>query len=115
MLRGQVDAAFRAKQIEPAIGGLAALDPPDRESAESWVNSLAQYGIFVVPVGDLEKWLSNLGIVANKSVWLSRMFERMGADPNDGAYVRPAPGDVWSFVRRIGAWIHDPARLGMPQ
>jgi len=114
-LRGQVDAAFRAMQAEPATSGLAVLDRPNREAAESWLNSLGEYGIFVVPVGELEKWLAHLGIVGHKSIWLPRMFERMGADPNDGAYVRPAQTDVWAFMRRIGEWIHNPARRGMPE
>ena len=114
-LRQRVNAAFDAKKIDPALDGLSSLDPPDREAAESLLTSIAQYGIFVVPVGCLEKWLPNLGIAGKKSQWLPRMFERMGADPNDGKYVRPGPDDVWSFVRRIGSWIHDPARRGMPQ
>jgi len=113
-LRGQIDAAFRAKQIEPAAGGLGALDRADKDAAENWLNSLADYGIFLVPVGELEKWLGHLGITGNKSVWLPRTFSRMGDDPSDGTYVRPAQDDVWAFVRRIGGWIHNPARRGMP-
>ena len=32
------------------------------------------------------------------------MLQRLGSDPNDGAYVKPAAGDVWDFIRGVVKW-----------
>ncbi len=67
----------------------------------------------LVPVGELECWLRNLGVERNKSQWLIEMFDRMGSDPTAADYVHPGPEDVWGFIRSVGRWIRDPNRKGM--
>ena len=76
--------------------------------------ALAEYGIFVVPSGEVESWLQTLPLNRGKSTWLSTIFEAMGEDPNSAAYVRPAAGDVWDFMGSIASWVRNPRRRGVP-
>jgi len=95
-------------------GGLAILSGADRQAAEDLLNQLRQYGIFVVPGGELESWMKGLGATRHGPVWLIDVFERMGEDPSNANYVRPNAGDVWAFVRDIRSWLVDPGRKGIP-
>jgi hypothetical protein len=58
-------------------------------------------GIFLVPVGELEEWLSQEGIAeskANKWAWSSaaaQHVQRKGA----------SQGDVWDFLREVGQYL----------
>jgi hypothetical protein len=84
----------------------------DRETVKGILKYLADYGLFVVPVGELEKWLRQLGIT-NKKTWVTEMLVRLGSR-TDPAYVVPGFGDVWDFVECVAAWVNNPARAGMP-
>lgn len=95
-------------------GGIGILDQSDRQAAENLFNQLAEYGLFVVALGELESWLSALNSSGHGSTWLIEIFEKMGEDPNDLAYVTPEANDVWAFLERIGKWLKDPARKGIP-
>ncbi len=115
VLRGQLDAAFKETGTKDMNqGGLALLSEPNREAAGNFRASLAEYGVFVVPGGAVESWLSHLGITGAKKEWLPSVFARMGTDKSVPEYVQAAEGDVWDFVSSIGAWISDPSRKGMP-
>jgi hypothetical protein len=96
-------------------GGIDLLDHGSKESAQSYINQLAEYGIFVVPSGEVESWLPELGVhVSSKGAWLPTVFARMGTDPSQSGYVYPSTGGVWHFVRKIATWINNPLRKGMP-
>lgn len=84
-------------------------------SAKTLISNLKQFGIFVVPCGELESWLCDLEIEStkNKKLWLLKVFERLGGDPDAEGYVEPQPGDIWQFMREIAKWINDPARSGV--
>lgn len=41
--------------------------------------------------------------------------ELMGADPSSSNYLKPEEGDVWAFMRKVGQWIGNPGRKGMPE
>lgn len=112
-MRGQADGAFKARNLQPS-DGLEQLPAEDRACAEALIKTLEEYGVFIVPVGDVEKWLAYLNVGAAKRNWLSAMFALLGSDPEAAAYVRPKTGDVWDFVRRVGLWIRNPERKGMP-
>ena len=112
-MRGQADGAFRARKLEPS-GGIAQLSAEDCACAEALIKTLEEYGVFIVPVGMVEKWLSSLHVDASKRNWLPAMFARLGSDTDKADYVRPEDGDVWRFVRNIGRWIADARRKGMP-
>lgn len=95
-------------------GGVAILGAADRQAAEDLLNQLRQYGIFVVPSGELESWMKSLGAAGHGPAWLIAIFERMGEDPSTSNYVRPSTGDVWAFLRDLRNWLVDPTRKGIP-
>ncbi|MBI3418050.1 MAG: AAA family ATPase [Verrucomicrobia bacterium] len=115
-LRGQLHA--KLKPIEKSLKkqGVACVTGDDQLDLNNFINQLAQYGVFVVPVGELECWLPNLSRNqwSGKNEWLLRTFEAMGEDAGNSNYLRPSSGDVWDFVTRIRGWFQNPQRLGMP-
>jgi hypothetical protein len=78
-------------------GGISGLPTGILEDMTELVSSLAKAGVFVVPKGELEGWLSHLNISAskrNKWAWANEA----------AASVRklgPQPGDVWDFIREV--------------
>jgi len=106
--RVTTDGPLRAK-----LTGLDALDHQQRPPVEAALRELAEIGIFVVPAGELENWLPDLGCT-NKKTWVSDMLVRMGA-AGGSVYVEPRGGDVWDFVESIAAWLENPGRKGMPR
>jgi hypothetical protein len=95
-------------------GGIALLSGSEREACTNFFNKLADYGIFVVPTGEVESWLSTLNINRGKATWLATIFEAMGEDPDALTYVQPTSGDVWDFLGNIAAWVRNPKRKGVP-
>jgi hypothetical protein len=114
VLRGDVEAHFEMIGQKMKSGGMKLLSGGEAASCRSLIDQLAVYGIFVVPDGEIESWLTAFGITAKKNEWLAEVFEKLGSDPASGSYVVPGIGDVWEFVRGIGAWVGRGARLGMP-
>jgi hypothetical protein len=92
--------------------GLDALDSGDRHRAEALLAHLASFGLFVVPVGELESWLKPVG-VRGKDNWLVRLFDRIGASPAESGYLHPGNDDVWVFIDGMERWVGDPNRSGM--
>jgi hypothetical protein len=117
-LRGEVESAFEQRRLVAKREGISALSGGQKEAAEALISDLREYGIFVTPVGELERWLAFLGVPFNtdeqKRDWVPSIFDRMGNDPNGPGYVHPTDGDVWSFVEQIASWIANPSRKGMP-
>jgi hypothetical protein len=95
-------------------GGTAILDGPNEETARGLLSQLAEYGVFIVPGGELESWLKHLGASGHGPTWLIDVFERMGEDPEKSSYLKPSTGDVWEFMSRVRAWLVDPAHKGIP-
>lgn len=95
-------------------GGLQILEPVDRQAAVDLLAQLRLYGVFVVPGGELESWLKNCGAAGHGPSWLIDMFEKMGVDPSDSAYLRPGSDDVWEFLGEVKKWLVDPNRKGIP-
>lgn len=93
-------------------GGIDILGPSDKLAAQQLFDVLAEHGVFVVPRGELENWLPELGIPGKKTDWTVAMMDRLGSDPSDMSYVRPQDGDVWEFMRKVVAWVRNPARKG---
>ena len=96
-------------------GGIHILSVSDREACVNFFTKLADYGIFVVPNGEIESWLPSLSVSRNKATWLTTIFEAMGEDPTEHNYVRPAAGDVWDFIGSIRDWVARPTRKGIPE
>ena len=95
-------------------GGVAILDASDQEAARNLFTQLSEYGIFVVPGGELESWLKSLGATGHGPSWLIDVFERMGEDPDAPGYLKPSSDDVWKFLSQVKAWLVDPTRKGIP-
>jgi energy-coupling factor transporter ATP-binding protein EcfA2 len=104
-LARQVKQRYEALMLRPKTAGIGGLTKSAQTEARILLEQLATYGIFPVPVGELERWLSGRVIAPSRDTWLQRAFETMRD---------PEAGDVWDFVRRITQWIHDPGRRGMP-
>ncbi|WP_231575856.1 ATP-dependent nuclease [Pseudorhodobacter ferrugineus] len=102
-----------AKKNYKTEGGLKLLDEGTREAAANLLDTLDAYGLFVVPGGEVEQWLSGLGVSHAKPSWLRTIFEAMGANSTDVGYVQPAVGDVWDFIGQANAWFANPQRKGM--
>lgn len=114
-MRAAVKAKFDATGGDmKRDGGVALLTGTDREAVENLFRRLAEYGLFVVPGGELESWLKHLGVAGHGPQWLVGMFERIGEDPISAGYVGPGDDDVWAFVASIKEWLADPRRRGIP-
>ncbi len=95
-------------------GGISVLSESDEEAARNLFSQLSEYGIFVIPGGELESWLKPLNVQGHGPGWLIKMFEAMGNDPNHMDYVRPGNDDVWEFMKDIKNWLVKPNRKGIP-
>jgi energy-coupling factor transporter ATP-binding protein EcfA2 len=94
-------------------GGIHKLPREVRAHADALLAGLREYGLFVVPVGELECWLPELQVGGHGPEWLTSLFHRMGTDPHSPTYMHPAGSGVWKFMQSVAAWIADPHRRGM--
>jgi ABC-type uncharacterized transport system YnjBCD ATPase subunit len=114
-LRAAIKHAFDATGLDvKRAGGISILQQQDQEAAQNLLRQIANYGIFIVPKGELEFWLHDLNIGGHGPTWLIEMFERMGDDPDGPYYIRPTEGDVWQFISQVRSWLVDPNRQGIP-
>lgn len=95
-------------------GGINLLKGQDKEACENLLVQLREYGVFVVPGGELESWLKGLGATGHGSKWLIDMFDKMGDSPESANYLYPTDGDVWDFIGLAKQWLSDSNRKGIP-
>lgn len=95
-------------------GGIDVLENGDKEALQNLFGKLADYGLFVVPNGELESWLKQLEATGHGPNWLVEVFEKMGEDPDLPEFLKPADDDVWSFIDDIAKWFLNPRRKGIP-
>jgi len=95
-------------------GGIEQLPPADMSAAEDLFSQLSEYGLFCLKLGELESWLKHLSATGHGPKWLIEVFEKMGENPDDASYVRPAEDDVWAFMYEIRSWLDNPHRKGIP-
>lgn len=95
-------------------GGVTLLSASDQEACANFFAKLSDYGVFVVPSGEIESWLPSISVNHDKGAWLTTIFEEMGEDPTATNYVRPSVGDVWDFLGKIRRWVADSNRKGIP-
>ena len=88
-------------------GGIDVLSGDEFRAAFAFFGTLKQYGIFVVTKGELESWLTALGVGGKGTDWTVEVLNRLGSDPGEEQYVRPDEGDVWNFVRGLIDWLRD--------
>jgi len=99
---------------KPAIKGqgLKALKQSDHDRAIALLNELSCYGLFVVPLGEVESWLSHLSAKGHGSEWLVDLFSRIGHSESEPNYLKPGQNDVWQFLDKIANWVNNPSRQG---
>ncbi|NWB74906.1 ATP-binding protein [Pseudomonas sp. G5001] len=95
-------------------GGVDILKGEDKEAAINLLEQLADYGMFVVPKGELESWLKITNTSGHGPSWLIDIFEKMGENPSSPNYIKPSEGDVWEFISKIRAWHVNANRKGIP-
>lgn len=94
--------------------GLNSLAESAKVVTQQHLTNLATFGVFVVPVGEVEAWLPQLGAAKGKVLWLGDIFTKLGNDPTAAAYIKPSVGEVWGFCEKIALWANNPTRLGIP-
>lgn len=111
---GPKGKAKKKLQLKGAI--IAGLKTSEKKVLANLLSSMAEYGVFVVPVGELEDWLTPLGLKPPpddmKAKWLREALDQLGQDPESESYVRPGKDDIWAFMRSVNAWILNPKREG---
>jgi len=113
-LRSHVFKTLEAKGDYKRIGGVNVLDGHERAACIDLFEQLEKYGLFLVRKGELESWLSDLGInTGHGPSWLISMFERLGEDQESPDYVKPNDGDVWDFIGSIKKWLDNPNKNGL--
>lgn len=114
-MAGRVAAACARDDVSLKQVGVKGAPQDVKPLLETLVAEVREWGLFLVPCGELERWLPELSISAKtKRGWLYTFFEKIGSDVRASSYVRPGTGDVWDFLRAIAAWVSSPSRKGMP-
>lgn len=115
-LQGQIATRLGKPQDQVKLKGetIRGLVGDEQTTLASLLDNMARYGIFLVPVGELEDWFSYLGSKpsTDKSKWLRRTLDKLGVDPHSDDYARPTDEDIWDFMRQVNRWIGNPERLG---
>jgi predicted ATP-dependent endonuclease of OLD family len=72
----------------------------------SLLNDLKDYGIFIVPVGELEQWLKYIpDSNPNEDIFIKMLNKIENNNPTDY--------DIWKFLDEINSWISNKDRKGM--
>jgi ABC-type cobalamin/Fe3+-siderophores transport system ATPase subunit len=111
-VKNAMDATGRDMKRDGGVEILANAE--ERQATHDLLSRLAEYGVFVVPGGELESWLKSLGCAGHGPNWLIDAFEKMGADPGAPDYLKPSDGDVWAFISALKTWLANPNRKGIP-
>ena len=78
--------------------GISSFPPSVSEPLDALVAALKKVGLFLVPVGELEQWLTAEQVAtskANKAAWASDAAEHIQS-------LGAVPGGIWGFVREVG-------------
>ena len=101
-LANEIDRMRRLK-----TGGVAEYRGELGDRMQLLLNELKEHGLFLVPVGELEQWLSalNVGVSKkNKRAWsnaAAQVIQQVGRQS----------GDVWDFVLGIAQYLRPPTKL----
>lgn len=114
-LKSKTNGEFKKLGKDPKKFGISILPDEAQVVAQSLIAYAAEYGVFIVPVGEVERWLDYIGATGEKTPWLVRVLELLGSDPKAQDYVKPRSDNVWGFINQIAKWLSDPERKGMPK
>ena len=96
-------AAQQGGMIPIERGGISSLNPARKTRAKQLLHALATLGLFVVPRGEMEAWLSQYSISGHGPKWLVDLFSQIGQVETDPNSLRPGSHDVWLFIDQIAA------------
>lgn len=96
------------KKLMKEKGANGANNNEEMKREMTLLGDLAAFGLFVVPVGELESWMPQLGVGGHATDWLIDVFDRLGTSESSGNYVRPGTDDVWAFLDEISNWVSAP-------
>ena len=113
-IREAIKKEFKDSSINMKTQSIYSLPPGVKEAAEDLLQQLSEYGLFVVPNGELESWLQQLEVSGHGPEWLVKIFEKMGENPDMPDYIKPEDGDVWDFMGGIKKWTAAVNRKGIP-
>jgi len=89
--------------------GLEHLEISKKIKGEELLSELKKYGIFVVPVGELESWSFDLFDEGfEKSYWVEKVLEKLDSDK-----ISLSEKKIWAFIKDVNIWLTNPDRLGM--
>lgn len=95
-LANSIDRMRRLKK-----GGIKAYPDPLATQLVKLIDQLSKIGLFLVPVGELEEWLSKYEVLeskSNKRAWANSAAQKIHQ-------LGRQHGDVWEFVARIGNYL----------
>lgn len=95
-IANQMDRLRRLKR-----GGIDAFPADIAKCLADLATSLSSFGLFVVPVGELEEWLKDAAIEESKENKWGWANAASFAIQSRGAQ----PGDIWDFVRDVGNYL----------
>lgn len=107
------DEFYDKKNSKIKTEGVNFLDDDHKRSCEALLASLNNYGLFPVPIGEVEAWLQDVESSRHGNQWLTTKLENMGEDPYSPDYVRPDDRDVWNFIGEIRNWLYSTTKTGM--
>ena len=95
--------------VDVKTNGVASLPDASKGGVCELIDQVKGYGLFVVPVGELEGWLKELPRLRSKTEWATKAIEHLHSTQGVSG------GSGWdTFVNDILAWIRDGRRKGMP-
>ena len=68
---------------------------------EALLGRLEAFGLFLVPVGELEEWLEGCGITASKTkkwAWANQAADYIRTHPRQNC-------DIWDFTERLADYL----------
>lgn len=83
------------------------------DKTKKFIDLLAEYGLFIVPIGELESWIPELPKKPNTSLsWDNDVFQKLGT-PEESDFNDWWGLNKWSFMNKIAMWINDSNRKGV--
>lgn len=82
-------------------GGVDALPEEISKLLRGYIERAREFGLFLVPVGELEYWLADRPIEASKRkkwAWANEASDYIHTHPEED-------GDVWEFMRAVGDYL----------
>jgi hypothetical protein len=86
--------------------GLRALPASVVPVGERLLSRAAEFGVFLVHVGELEGWLRGLNINGSGRPWASQVVRRLREPAKSPEHVPRSPDDIWGFIAGVAAYLN---------